>query len=438
MLKKTGVAVALLGMLALSSLLMSCGSGHDRRAGILYVVSQSLSNISSFAVDLFNGDLSLITENLASTCPPSTTCGLPLTISVDPTGATAFVLTQLGVTGFNVNSDGSLSTPIATVPTDAAPFPANHTALAMTSTAAGDMLFLISVGQPNPTDCDPAVGPLGSDCPMISVYSTQPGSTTATLTGNNCAANAGGPCSYPLSRVPTAISAVNFTFPGQPTHTVLFVTSNHDLTTAHNDSTLSVFSVDSSGNLAEQSASPYSAQAPNPLSVLAVNTNPPQQNTGGVFVYVGSQAAVTGSVSTFEVCTQVDTNCNQGDVDNENLAVTGKPLTVGQNPIAMLADPTHTFLYIACYVGNNVYAFKMTTGTGILTPLSPALEPTGAGPVSLAINPSNNNSNEYLYVSNNTGSTLSGYTVNLTTGGLSNPLAPFIFTPGNPYGLAGR
>ncbi len=172
--------------------------------------------------------------------------------------------------------------------------------------------------------------------------------------------------------------------------------------------------------------------------MLAVNTNPPTQNTGGVFVYVGSQAAVAGSVSAFEVCTQVDTNCKQGDVDNGNLAIAVKPTTIGQNPITMLADPTNTFLYIACYVGNNIYAFRMTTGSGALTPLRPAFQPTGAGPVALAMHPSNNNSNEYLYVSDNSASTLEGYTVDLTGGGLSNPMAPFIFTPGNPYGMAGR
>ncbi len=104
----------------------------------------------------------------------------------------------------------------------------------------------------------------------------------------------------------------------------------------------------------------------------------------------------------------------------------------------MLADPTNSFLYIACNVGNNVYAFKMNTSTGILSALSPALQPTGAGPVALAMHPSDNSSNEYLFVSNNVSSTLSGYIVNLASGDLSSPLAPLIFPPGNPYGIAGR
>ncbi|MGA9472782.1 MAG: beta-propeller fold lactonase family protein [Terriglobales bacterium] len=432
MLKKTGIVVGLLGMFALSALLMSCGSGSDRPAGLLYVVSQSLANMSSYAVDLGSGDLSLITNNLTNTCQDST-CGLPLTMSVDPTGATAFVLSQNAISGFNVHSDGSLSTP-----TTAATMQGGQTAIAMSSTTAGDMMFVISVGAASPTDCPTDGGYVtDSDCPAISVYSTSPGSISATLTGNNCAA-LNGPCPFSLSRIPTGLSVVTFSFNGGPSQTLLFVTSNFDLTDKHNDSELSVFSVDSSGNLSEQSASPYTAQAPNPLSVLAVNTNPAGQNTGGVFVYVGSQAAVVGSLSVFEVCTQAQGPCTPEDAQNENLAVVGKPSTVGQNPIVMLADPTNTFLYVACNVGNNVYAFKMNTTTGVPTALSPALQPTGAGPVALSIQPSDNNSNEYLYVSNNVGNTLSGYIVNLTTGNLSNPLAPVIFPPGNPYGIAGH
>ena len=431
MLKKTGVVVALLGLFALSALLMSCGSGSSRPSGILYVVSQSLANVSSYAVDLGSGDLSLITNNLADTCADSS-CGGPLTISVDPTGATALVLSQNAISGFTVNSDGSLSKPTA-----AATMQTGQTAVAMSSTVAGDMLFVISVGAATPQDCTLDGGYVqDSDCPAISVYSTKSGSTSVTLTGNVCQA-LNGPCPYSLSRIPTAVSVITFSFNGGSPQTMLFVTSNLDLTDAHNDSELSVFLVDSSGNLTKQSASPYSAQAPNPLSVLAVNTNPPDQNIGGVFVYVGSQAAVSGSVSVFEVCTQVQGPCTAGDVQNENLAVVGKPTTVGQNPIAMLADPTNTFLYIVCNVGNNVNAFKMNTSTGVLTAQGKQ-QPTGAGPVALAMHPSDNNSNEYLYVSNNGASTLSGYIVDLTSGDLSTPLAPVIFPPGNPYGIAGR
>ncbi len=69
MLRKTGVVVALLGMCALSVFLASCGSSSSRPIGLLYVVSQAENDISSYTVDLFTGNLSLITENTPATCP---------------------------------------------------------------------------------------------------------------------------------------------------------------------------------------------------------------------------------------------------------------------------------------------------------------------------------------------------------------------------------
>src|ERR1039458_3755820 len=120
--KKTGVVVALLGMCALSLFLASCGSFPTRRASDLYVLSQAENNVSSYAIDLNNGDLSLITGNMPGTCPTAT-CGIPLSISLDPTGATAFVLNQSSISGYTINSDGSLSAPTTSAPTTAAPVP---------------------------------------------------------------------------------------------------------------------------------------------------------------------------------------------------------------------------------------------------------------------------------------------------------------------------
>src|ERR1035438_674848 len=77
--KTTGVVAAVLGMCALSLFLASCGSSSDRPTGLLYVLSQAENNVSSYAIDLNNGDLSLITENMPATCPTAP-CGVPLSI----------------------------------------------------------------------------------------------------------------------------------------------------------------------------------------------------------------------------------------------------------------------------------------------------------------------------------------------------------------------
>lgn len=393
--KKTGVVVALLGMSVLSSLLVSCGSSSSRPSGLLYVLSQAASNVSSYSIDLNNGNLSLISSNLPATGV------MPLSISLDPTGATAFVLNQTSISGYTVGSDGSLSTSTTT------DLPAGQTALAMARDAAGNFLFVIT------------------NQPTILIFSTQPGSTTVTPATTTV-----------LTRVPTALSVITFTPSGGLTQTLLFMTSNLDLTANHNDNELSVYAVDSAGNLVEQPNSPYTTEV-NPGVVLAVNTNPPAQNTGGVFVYVGSQGAVTGSVSEFELCTVVNQVCSQPEVDAEQLAPVGSPASIGQNPRAMLTDPTNSFLYIACTGGNAVYGFHMITGSGLLQTLSPPSQQTGASPVALAMHPNFNAGAEFLYVSNNAGSSITGFNVGVTTGSLSSGMT-VIFPPGSPSGIAGR
>src|ERR1017187_97511 len=424
--KKTGVVVALLGMCALSLFLASCGSSSSRPTGLLYVLSQAENNVSSYAIDLNNGDLSLITGNMPGTCPTAP-CGIPLSISLDPTAATAFVLNQSSISGYTINSDGSLSAPTTSAPTTAAPVPMGPM-LAMTRDVAGDFLFVISPGVlPSPTDCSTQTV-TDQNCPSISVFSTKPGSTSLSLASTSL-----------LSRVPTALSVITFTPTGGSAETLLFVTSNLDLTTMHNDNELSVYAVDSSGTLTEQPNSPYTTQV-NPGAVLAVNTNPVGQTTGGVFVYVGSQGAVTGSVSEFQLCTQISSgtvSCTQPDVTNNLLLSVGTPFSVGMNPGAMLVCPTNSFLYIACAGSNAVYGFHMTTGTGTLNGLTPPLMPTGGTPAGLAMHPNFNNGAEFLYVSNNTGSSISGYNVQVTTGTLSNPQT-VLFFPGEPSGIAGH
>jgi len=426
--KKTGVVVVFLGMCALSLSIASCGNSSNRPAGLLYVISQAENNISSFAIDLNNGGLSLINSNLTPTCPPSATCGIPLSISLDPTGATAFVLNQQSIVGYTVGSDGDLSAPTGGITLNP-----TQTALAMTRDAAGAFVFVISVGAPTPIDCpDPNTGSFGTDCPTISVFTTSPGSTTVTPAS-----------SLPLSRVPTGLAVITFTPQGGSAETLLFVTSDLDLTANHNDNQLSVYAVDSAGNLTEQTPnSPYTAQ-PGPTSVLAVNTNPVGQATGGIFVYVGSQngSSSPGAVSGFLLCSQVtsgNNGCTTQDVSNNLLIpLSTTTMTSCQAPTAMLADPTNSFLYILCNVSSNVYGFHMITGTGALTPLTPPLVPTGASPVSMAMHPNFNAGAEFLFISNLTGSTITGFNLAVTTGTLSNPQT-VLFLPGEPAGIAAR
>jgi len=395
--KKTGGVVALLGMCALSLFLVNCGSSSSRPAGLLYVLSQAEDDVSSFALDLSSGNLSFINASV-------TTGGLPLSISLDPTGATAFVLNQGSITGYTIGSDGGLSPSSGGVTL-------GQTALAMTRDAAGAFLFVISV-PPVPSLADP---------PLISVFTTSPGSTTLTPTST-----------FALTKVPTALSVITVS---SSSKTILFVTNNKDLQ-SNNDNSISVYDVDSTGTLTESLASPYVTQV-NPVSVLAVNTNPAGQATGGFFTYVGNQGATAGGLSAFQLCAIVNATCSQQDVDNDLLLPVGATQSIGQNPVAMVVDPNNTFLFVACEGSNAVHGFRITTSTGGLTVLSPATQPTGSMPVAMAIRSNKDLTAEFLYVSNNLSSNITGFSVGATTGAMSNPIT-VTFTPGAPAGMAAR
>jgi len=477
MFKRIGGVLALAGLCALSVFFLSCGSSSSRPSGLLYVLSEEQSNVSSFAVDLGSGNLSLINSN-ATTCTTLATapCGGPLQISLDPTGATAFVLNQgvpcvQGQTcvdpcgpqtipptqcvsipptiyGYSINSDGSLSAP-ATPVVWTRPLSSTDSqddadiAVAMLRDAAGQFLFVVNEGSA-PTQGNsylancPQVPTRNFDaCPSISVFSTKPGATGATLTGNNCP-QTNTPCPYRLSRIPTSLSAITYTPSGGSAQTLLFMTSSKDLTANHNDNELSVYSVDSSGNLAEAPNSPYTTEV-NPTVVQAVNTSPPGQPTAGeIFVYVGNSGSSAGGVGAFELCSQVaPPSCRQSDVDNHLLFSVGTPTNVGQNPVAMVVDPTNSFLYIACNGANQVYGFSMGTSSGKLTALNPANQPTGSQPVALAMHGGINTNSEFLYASNNGSSNISGWPIVATTGSMGNAIT-VQFTPGAPSGMAGR
>lgn len=438
--KKAGTLAGLLGIFALSMFLLNCGSSDTRPAGLLYVISQAESNISSYSIDLDNGNLSLINTN-ATTCStltqsPPVNCGLPVAISLDPMKATAFVLNQgLSVSSippsiyaYTVNSDGSLSAPTSS-PTL---LPQGDTAVAMSATAAGDLLFVIDQGSNlSAIDC-PGNATNGPDCPSIHVFSTKPGSTSIT------------PASVlPLGRIPTALSVLTFApATGGSTQTLLFMTSNKDLTPVNNDNELSVYSVDSSGNLKELLNSPYST-APNPTVVLAVNTNPPQQTTGGVFVYVGNQGSTAGSVTAFEVCTVVgaqgtNNTCTQTQVSAMQLLTIGTALAAGQLPMAMVVDPTNSFLYMVSENSSQIFGFVINVGSGVLRSLSPASLPTGAQPVAIAMRVNANGLSNFIFTANNSGESITGFGVDATTGGLDSNPTTTLFTPGLPSGMAAK
>jgi DNA-binding beta-propeller fold protein YncE len=461
--KKIGGVVVLAAMCALSLFLVNCGSSSSRPSGLLYVLTQGSNGtgnaVSSFAIDLNSGNLSLINSN-ASTCATAGACGLPLDIVLDPTGAAAFVLNQgiPCVQGGNcvspcgpsplkpcvstpptiypymVKSDGTLSAP-GTPTALSHPFSASDTqddadlSLAVVRDATGQFLFVINKGtNPPPASClmDPLPTSNFDACPSISVFKIS--GTSLTLAGGS-ALHPGNPLH--LSRIPTALSVVTVSSPAEE---LLFVASSKDLSANQNDNTLSVYGVGSDGTLTEKIGSPYSTSTINPLSVLAVNTNVAPQNNGGVFVYVGAAGNASGALDAFQVCTGINAACtSQSDVDNAKLLPVGtSPTSTGQNPVGMVVDPTNNFLYVVCEVQNAVYGYRIFSTTGVLTAQNPTNLSTGLQPVALAIH----SSGRFLYTSNSGSSNISAFTLSTTSGSM-NSLSTVNSPPG-PSGMTAR
>lgn len=443
--KNLGLVAALVGICALSLFLLSCGSSSSRPSGVLYVLTQGSTgvgnNVSSFTLDFDNGGLSLVNSD-ASTCPTVASqdnpepCGLPLDILLDPTGAVAFVLNQGSpcipnpptcvpagaipptIYSYGVNSDGSIGAP--SMPA-AATLSVGDTAIAMARDPGGNFLFVIT------------------ESPQLLVFSTTPGSKTLTPVET-----------IPLTKSPSALSVVNFTPTNGTAQEYLYVTNNHDDCTGvcvppHNDNTVSVYTVGSDGTLAEQPNSPYAIAAINPISVIAVNTNPAGTNSGGLFVYVGSQDSSGGHLYPFEVCTVINAVCSSQDVTNalmvplatcSQISCDIPPSSAGQSPIEMVVDPTNAFLYVLSEGSNQVFGFKINAGAGTLTSLNPASQPTGSQPVALALHPTVNNTGQFLYTSNSNSSNITGFTLSTTSGAMSDPIT--VVAPAAPSGMTVR
>jgi DNA-binding beta-propeller fold protein YncE len=412
MLKKIRGLMAFVSLLGLSLFLLNCGSSNSRPAGVLFVASQGASTVGTYAIDLGNGKLSQI-NTTASTCKTAP-CGFPLSVVMDPTGVSVFVLNQglfdlnnpanavkPSIYGYTVGANGKLSEAgDLTAALDA--FLPNDMARTMTRDATGNFLFVVTQGNQND-------GFVVS--PQLVIFGTQPGSTAVTLLSKK-----------DLSRVPTSVAAGT-----GPSGLLLYVTSNQDLA-GTNDNTLSEYSVDGSGIATEFTASRISTSS-DPGAVLAVNLAP-VGGAAGLFVYVTN--VTTNNVDIFQVCTEVNANCTQPDVDIARMTLVGSPVSVGQDPVAITVDPTKNFLYVVNRNSNSVSGFRINQTTGGLTALSPATVSTGSNPVALTIHPNG----EFVYVSNSGSDNISGFKVSTLNGALSTSAT--VTSAAQPAGLAAK
>jgi 6-phosphogluconolactonase len=145
-------------------------------------------------------------------------------------------------------------------------------------------------------------------------------------------------------------------------------------------------------------------------------------STAPSFVYVLNYSDATISMYAANSCTGALTSTTPPTVP------TG--INTGINAESMVVDRAGKFLYVANLVSNatdqaTVSMFTIDQTTGVLTPTSPAMVPTGFFPQGIAIDPSG----KFVYTANSDDNSVSMFTVDSASGLLTPTLPASMFVP---------
>src|SRR5215472_5704563 len=114
----------------------------------------------------------------------------------------------------------------------------------------------------------------------------------------------------------------------------------------------------------------------------------------------------------------------------------------GTGPVSVVIHPSNDFAYIANFTGNTVTLLSVNRGNGQLSvptttvvvppPTPPNIFNTGTGPIAIAVSPAGT----FLYVLNQGSSNISAFTVDPTTGNLGTVMGSPFATPASPRSIA--
>lgn len=152
------------------------------------------------------------------------------------------------------------------------------------------------------------------------------------------------------------------------------------------------------------------------------------------FLYVANEQG--NSVSAYVICSAVSVILNCPSADFSLQPVANSPFATGDAPGPVAVDAYGNFVYVVATGSNYINAFRIASGTGALSPLTPATyalstslgQITGANAIAIRSDDS------FLFVSNSTPSTLSEFGIVPATGTLS-PVGS-ISTLNYPSGVA--
>src|SRR6266566_5195715 len=142
--------------------------------------------------------------------------------------------------------------------------------------------------------------------------------------------------------------------------------------------------------------------------------NCPSSNTD--FIYTANAAGSPSTVSALSA------NATTGALT----AVAGSPYSTGTQSLALAADPSRSFLYVANSQSSNISAFRINAANGALSVVAGSPFPAEFGMYSLVVDPL---SGQFLYAVTGSSEKLWIYSINTSTGALS-PLS------GTPMAIA--
>lgn len=380
--------------------LPGCSSNFSSPSnGFIFVATQGDTSVSSFAIDLSSGILAALNKPVSVSPNPQTT-GVPQAMVIDSTGSTLFgVNTDGTVWSVPINSDGTMGV-AAFAQQPAGPQPVD-----VAVDAGGKFLFVANQG----TAANVTSG-------TISVYSIS--GTGLTQVGT------------PVSvAIPGAATTMN------PGPTALAVTADTKFLYVANtfDSSIAVFQIDASGNLTRE-ASPSGIPGAVGISPSGLTISP-----DGTYLYVATSG--TNELSAFLICDKNLNSCT--DVNNPDGKLTpvasGFPVSAGLGPTRMTVDPAGPFLFAIGQQSNEVLAYKMSPGSGALTPLAPASVSTGTNPSGVVVRHGttingDSSTQEFLYVINSASASISSFNYESTNGILN--VGPTVTTSGQPVAIA--
>ena len=379
--------------------LMACGGNNSAvnngGAGLLFVTAQSNTTISAFVLNLTNGQISANGNSVGTGAVPSA-------IAIAPTIDAVFVANSgaNSISAYTISSFGGLTAASGTTPTGTTP-----TGLAIDP--AGKFLFVANQGSSS-----------------VSVFSIS-GTTLAAVPGS------------PFTTIPVGLSYPNGTLP-----TAVAVSNSGNFLYVANQlaNFVSAFAISSTGALTPLGVPFYSEALGTSPSGLGIQPN-------GGFLYVMNAGANSNNISVFAICDNVVTSCtNPNTPDGTLTEIAGSPFPAGLGPVAITFDPNFIFAYVVDKGSNTVSQYSYGTGSGVLTPLSPATISTGLTPVSIALRVGATGTNigntitnptDWVYVANSGAGTISIYTLTTTTGLLNISGMPFT-TFGQTSALAAR